>query len=115
MKTEFWMIVRIPRKGHDPHLDQFPALYFHEILHGAVMRIIEIWPNGHTGIARRADMLELGGTYLPDNSLKAEVDSTFRWPITNISAEQFERYWASAVRRLQWDLGTPVPATPPAP
>jgi hypothetical protein len=104
VKTEYRLITRIPRGDSDPHLDQCPVLFFHEVVEREIRRVIEIWADGHTGLARNRDMLGLGGSMVPDQ-LDPEPLPTINWPVEKISREQFEDYWKKAVQRVRWELG----------
>lgn len=107
MINGYRLITRQPLKV-DAHLERFPALSFHEVIDREITRVIEIWVDGHTGIARSNDMLELGGSCVPEN-LDPEPEPEISSPVTQITREQFERFWTNAVRRVEWELGTKVP------
>lgn len=71
-------------------------------------RVVDVWADGHTGIGRSSDMLELGGTRLPDQ-LDPEVPTPRTANVeVEISREQFETSWRNAVKRVQWELTVTV-------
>ncbi len=90
----------------DPWLERFPALSIHEVIDREITRVIDIWIDGHTGIARSRDMLELGGSMVPEHPDPHPGPDI---PFTELTNEQFERFWTNAVRRVEWELGTKVP------
>jgi len=98
------MILTVGRSGD--YFEVLPRLIFHEVVDREITRVIEIYPDGHTGIARSQDLLELGGACVPehpdpepsppdDNSLVTIV----------ISKEEFDRYWANALQRVERETG----------
>lgn len=108
MKNGFRFFMIIPRRN-DPYLDRIPLLTFHEVVERKVVRVIEIWADGHTGVARSRDMLELGGAVVPDQ-LDPEGDTSqiANAPEIQISREQFEDYWQKALQRVHWELGVAI-------
>jgi len=107
VKNGYRLELRIPSGQVDPNLERFPLLFYHEIIDREITRAIVIWADGHTGIARRDDMLELGGGVLPEHP-DTEPEPEVTWPVTEISAEQFERYWEAALRRVEREVGVEI-------
>ena len=108
MKNGFRLIYFVKARDWDPQLKEYPLLAFQEVIDLETTRVVEIWGDGLTGIGRSSDMLELGGTRLPD-----QLDSEIPTPRTEtveveISREQFEICWRNAVKRVQWELGTAI-------
>lgn len=94
--------IRVPRIPVDPSLDQYPVLYYHEVLDRVITRVIHVWVDGRTGIARRSDNLTLGGVRLPESIDPVhERRDNPDLPTIDLSAEQFERYWEAAFQRVQ--------------
>lgn len=72
-----------------------------------IERVIEIFIDGHTGLARRRDMLEVCGTYVPEK-LDRGVQEVSGLVEIKLSKDQFERFWGSAVQRVQFETGIPL-------
>lgn len=104
MRNGYRLDVRIPQGRQDPNLERYPALYYHEVVEWEITRVIAIWVDGHTGIARSKDMLELGGCFVPDQP-DPEPEPTIDWPVVDLSAEQFERFWEAALQRVERETG----------
>lgn len=109
MQTGYRITIITPPTSNHANLDSYPILFFHEVIEYEITRVIEIWADGHTGIARSKDMLELGGSGVPDQLDPEVLDPALDLPELEISREYFERYWNNAVRRVEWELGIKVP------
>lgn len=72
--------------------DLVPLVVFAEVSEGYFERVIEIYRDGHTGISRLADMLELGGSMVPDQLCPSLAELYEMWGpyLTEISAEEFQ-------------------------
>jgi hypothetical protein len=105
MHNSFRIFTRKLSKA-DPLLEQLPALSVHEVTDREITRVIDIWADGHTGLARSRDMLELGGSLLPEHPDPHPGPDI---PFAELSSEQFERFWTNAVRRVEWELGVSIP------
>lgn len=101
------MCIRIPNGRLDAYLERFPFLIYHEVVEYEIIRVIGIWADGHTGVARSDDMLELGGIFVPDQP-DPEPEPTNSWPQVDLSSEQFERYWEAALQRVERELGISI-------
>jgi len=110
MAVQYVLYVSFPRDYAGFDMDKYPVMTFYESVDLEIARVIEIWPDGHTGIARLRDMLELGGAgvpdqLLPENFLLNAVKDQF---VREITQEQFERYWRTAIDRIKHELGVTV-------
>ena len=101
------MIATGPRA--EGFFETLPRLSFHEVVEQEITRVIEIFPDGHTGIARSHDMLEIGGAGVPEH-LDPEPDPVLKDTVTiEISREEFDRYWDNAIRRVELETGASIP------
>lgn len=109
MAVHYFLYVWPPNE-HRGDIDDWPVMIFYEIVDLVILRVIEIYPDGHTGLARLGDMLELGGAGVPDQDMPEDFlqDKTSRLIATEITEEQFERYWRKAVDRIEHELGIVV-------
>jgi hypothetical protein len=110
MGTQYTLDILLPFPYPGRDLDRYPIMIYSEIVDSWATRTIEIWPDGHTGISRERDMVELGGAGVPDQPVLEnyvpEPDSGHA--MFSISQEQFERYWRKAIDRVQHELGVVV-------
>lgn len=108
MRNGFRIVYFVAARRWDPSLIKYPLLRFEEVVERETTRRVDIWADGHTGIGRSRDMLELAGTLMPDQLEDEHPRPTEALVEVEISREQFETSWRNAVKRVEWEMNTTV-------
>lgn len=102
---KYYVTFIVPHELNRDH-ESIPLLFYSHVDDDMeFVRTIGIYPDGHTGLTRTEDMLEVGGLGLPEG--KAEGGFKGRGNV-QITAEQFERFWRAALERVEHETGQRV-------